>query len=66
MFRAVQRGNVREVERLVRLKNVDVNGRHQLGWSLLHLAAVNGRQEVNIRTYLLLILVQYIKIQIYV
>jgi len=42
----VQRGNVREVERLLELSNVDVNGKHCLGWSLLHLAAVNGRQEV--------------------
>ena len=46
LFKAVQRGNVREVESLIRLRNVDVNSKHELGWSPLHLAAVNGRQEV--------------------
>ena len=47
MFKAIQRGNEKEVEKLIRLKNVDVNARHDLGWSPLHLAAVNGRQEVD-------------------
>jgi len=45
-FRAVQRGNVGEVERLLQNRSVDVRGRHELGWTALHLAAVNGRQEV--------------------
>ena len=47
LLRAVQRGNVAEVERLIRMRNVDVNCRHELGWTPLHLAAVNGRQEVG-------------------
>jgi len=45
-YRAVQRGNVGEVERLLNNRSVDVQGRHELGWTALHLAAVNGRQEV--------------------
>ena len=45
-FRAVQRGHVGEVKRLLNSKGVDVKGRHELGWTALHLAAVNGRQEV--------------------
>ena len=47
LFKAIQRENVREVEKLIRLKHVDVNARHDLGWSPLHLASVNGRQEVD-------------------
>ena len=46
-FRAVQRGNVGEVERLLKNRSVDIQGRHELGWTALHLAAVNGRQEVH-------------------
>jgi len=45
-FRAVQRGNIGEVEYLLKTKGVDVNRKHELGWTALHLAAVNGRQEV--------------------
>ena len=44
-FRAVQRGNIGEVEYLLKTKGVDVNRKHELGWTALHLAAVNGRQE---------------------
>ncbi len=29
------------------LSGVDVNGAHDLGWAPLHVAAVNGRREVN-------------------
>jgi hypothetical protein len=29
------------------LAGVDVNGAHDLGWAPLHVAAVNGRREVN-------------------
>ena len=47
-FRAVQRGQVGEVERLLKNRTVDVKGRHELGWTALHLAAVNGRQEVTL------------------
>ena len=36
-----------EVERLIQSKCVDVRGRHQLGWTALHLAAVKGRPEVS-------------------
>jgi len=46
LFRAVKRGNVGEVKRLLDTRTVDVKGRHELGWTALHLAAVNGRQEV--------------------
>ena len=47
-FRAVQRGNTGEVEKLLKNRSVDVQGRHELGWTALHLAAVNGRQEVGV------------------
>ena len=46
LFRAVQRGHVAEVERLLQSKSVSVAARHELGWTALHLAAVNGRQEI--------------------
>ena len=46
LFRAIQKGNTNEVERLLVNKMVNVNKRHDLGWTPLHLAAVNGRQEV--------------------
>merc|ERR1719315_446531 len=45
-FRSVQRGNVGEVMKLLNNRTVDVKGRHELGWTALHLAAVNGRQEI--------------------
>jgi len=45
-FRSVQRGNVGEVKKLLNNRTVDVKGRHELGWTALHLAAVNGRQEI--------------------
>ena len=47
LFRAIQRGNVAEVERLIQSKCVNVRGRHELGWTALHLAAVKGRPEVS-------------------
>ena len=53
LFKAIKRENVKEVERLIKLKNVDVNARHELGWSPLHLAAVNGRLEVDQEVYVL-------------
>jgi len=46
LFRAIQKGNTNEVERLLVNKMVNVNKRHDLGWTPLHLAAVNGRQEI--------------------
>ena len=46
LFRAIQRGQAAEVERLIQNKSVDVRGRHELGWTPLHLAAVRGRQEI--------------------
>jgi len=32
-----------EVERLLKNRSVDIQGRHELGWTALHLAAVNGK-----------------------
>ena len=51
-FRAVQRGHVGEVERLLKNRAVDLKGKHELGWTALHLAAVNGRQEVQFYIFL--------------
>lgn len=45
LFRAARQGNAIAVERL--LKNgADPNQKHQLGWTALHVAAVNGNVDV--------------------
>jgi len=45
-FRAVKNGNVWEVEAMLKSGSVDVNGRHELGWTPLQVAAVNCRREI--------------------
>ncbi|XP_068081929.1 mitochondrial disaggregase [Anabrus simplex] len=44
LFRAAKFGNVAEIERL-HDRGVDMNKEHRLGWTPLHVAAVNGRSE---------------------
>ena len=46
LFRAIQRGNVKEVERLIKVNPNVVKIRHELGWTPLHVAAVTGQQEI--------------------
>jgi len=45
-LKAVKNGNLFEVESLLKSGGVDVNGRHELGWAPLHIAAVNCRREI--------------------
>eukprot|EP00088_Acartia_fossae_P017919 TRINITY_DN20264_c0_g1_i1.p1 TRINITY_DN20264_c0_g1~~TRINITY_DN20264_c0_g1_i1.p1 ORF type:complete len:617 (-),score=126.48 TRINITY_DN20264_c0_g1_i1:288-2138(-) len=45
-FKAIKNGNVWEVENLLKSGGVDVNGRHELGWTPLQVAAVNCRREI--------------------
>ncbi|XP_069129384.1 mitochondrial disaggregase-like [Argopecten irradians] len=42
---AVRQGNVKEIERLLK-SGIDVNKRHELGWTALHVAAINGNLRV--------------------
>ncbi|OWF44229.1 caseinolytic peptidase B protein homolog [Mizuhopecten yessoensis] len=42
---AVKQGNVREIERLLKT-GVDVNQRHELGWTALHVAVINGNLRI--------------------
>ncbi|GFG28773.1 hypothetical protein Cfor_10764, partial [Coptotermes formosanus] len=44
LFRAAKYGNVEEIERLI-AEGFDVNVRHPLGWTALHVAAVNRNVE---------------------
>lgn len=39
---AVRSGNLMAVERLLTASDVDVNERHQFGWTALHIAAYHG------------------------
>ncbi|KAK9747134.1 Ankyrin repeats (3 copies) [Popillia japonica] len=45
-FRSVQYGIEHEVRRMIDSKTVDVNIRHQLGWTPLMVAAVNGHTNL--------------------
>nr|CAD7405391.1 unnamed protein product [Timema poppensis] len=45
LFRAAKFGNVQEIQRL-HSEGFDVNQRHPLGWTALHVAAINGKVEV--------------------
>ena len=45
-LRAVKNGHLREAEAMLKSGGVDVNGRHELGWAALHVAAVNRRREM--------------------
>jgi len=44
-LRAVKNGNICDVKAAIQA-GVDVNGLHELGWSALHIAAVNCRREI--------------------
>lgn len=46
LFRAVRKGEIKEVSRILEFSQVDVDDRHQLGWTALHLAAVSGQAEI--------------------
>ncbi|CAL8109956.1 unnamed protein product [Orchesella dallaii] len=42
LLHAAQTGQDQEIKRILENHNVDVNARHYLGWSALHVAAMNG------------------------
>ncbi|XP_011641016.1 caseinolytic peptidase B protein homolog [Pogonomyrmex barbatus] len=44
-FRAVQHGNVSELKKII-IEGIDINIRHQLGWTALQTAAINQREEI--------------------
>ena len=46
ILKAAKRGDAAAVEQLLSAKGADVDARHHLGWSALHVAAVNGRSDV--------------------
>ena len=46
LFQEAKRGNHFEVRRILSNKEIDPNTRHPLGWTALHVAAVNGRYGV--------------------
>uniref|UniRef100_T1JLA4 Uncharacterized protein n=1 Tax=Strigamia maritima TaxID=126957 RepID=T1JLA4_STRMM len=45
LFRAAKFGDLQEIERLIK-QGANVNKRHKLGWTPLHVAAVNGQSKV--------------------
>jgi len=45
-LKAVKRGGLYEVDSLLRSGTVDVNARHEFGWTALHVATINGHREV--------------------
>ncbi|XP_026302171.1 caseinolytic peptidase B protein homolog [Apis mellifera] len=44
-FRAVKYGNIPELKSIIK-EGIDINTRHLLGWTALHLAAINSQPEV--------------------
>lgn len=46
LLRAAQEGSDLEVRRLLQSHKLDVNSRHILGWTALHVAAMNGHSSV--------------------
>ena len=46
ILKAAKCGDAATVEQLLSAKGADVDARHYLGWSALHVAAVNGRGDV--------------------
>ncbi|KAK1135965.1 hypothetical protein K0M31_000536 [Melipona bicolor] len=44
-FRAAKYGNILELTNIIK-EGIDVNMRHPLGWTALHLAAINAKPEV--------------------
>ncbi|XP_003485912.1 caseinolytic peptidase B protein homolog [Bombus impatiens] len=44
-FLAAKYGNIRELTNIIK-EGIDVNMRHPLGWTALHLAAINAKPEV--------------------
>ncbi|KAL1464576.1 hypothetical protein WDU94_004208 [Cyamophila willieti] len=51
LFRAVRYGSSKELKKLIMNSHLDVNMRHPLGWTPLHVAAINGRVD-NVRVLL--------------
>ncbi|XP_029165260.1 caseinolytic peptidase B protein homolog [Nylanderia fulva] len=45
IFRAAQYGNISELKKAI-IDGIDVNTRHPLGWTALHTAAINQKEEV--------------------
>lgn len=46
LFNAINRNDTVKVENLIKSGTIDVNGRHSLGWTPLHLASVQGRKDI--------------------
>ena len=42
LFRAIIRGNSEELELALKSGKINVNKRHQYGWTALHVAVVSG------------------------
>ncbi|XP_075214295.1 mitochondrial disaggregase-like isoform X2 [Lycorma delicatula] len=45
LFRTARYGTPTELKRLIKEDKCDVNMRHPLGWTLLHVAAINGKAD---------------------
>lgn len=51
LFRAARYGNSRELKSFIENSKLDVNMRHPLGWTPLHVAAINGKVD-NVKVLL--------------
>lgn len=51
LFRAAKYGSHKDLERLIREENLNVNQRHPLGWTPLHVAVINDKLE-NVKVLL--------------
>lgn len=51
LFRAAKYGSHKELERLIREEKMNVNQKHPLGWTPLHVAVINDKLE-NVRVLL--------------
>lgn len=45
LFRAAKLGHADDLRRILQVSKVDPNTRHNLGWTALHVAAINGHRE---------------------